>query len=97
MAKTTMSMVNGADLGGHAGSEIWADNPCADHRVLRPGIQPAIALAVLCGPLYTPILFGGQIPGNANVPLMSMPRAWAFLRHRGRQQLFRRHDFATRN
>ncbi len=29
---------------------------------LRRGIQPTAALAVLYGPLYTPLLFGGDVP-----------------------------------
>jgi AcrR family transcriptional regulator len=29
---------------------------------LRPGVEPAAALAVLYGPLYAPLLFGGQVP-----------------------------------
>ncbi len=27
-----------------------------------PGAEPAAALAVLYGPLYTPLLFGGETP-----------------------------------
>lgn len=29
---------------------------------LRPGVDPQAALAVLYGPLYAPLLFGGQVP-----------------------------------
>ena len=29
---------------------------------LWPGVQPPAALAVLYGPLYTPLLFGGEVP-----------------------------------
>lgn len=29
---------------------------------LRPGVEPRAALAVLYGPLYTPLLFGGEVP-----------------------------------
>jgi len=29
---------------------------------LRPGVTPTAALAVLYGPLYTPLLFGGEVP-----------------------------------
>lgn len=29
---------------------------------LRPGVDPWAALAVLYGPLYTPLLFGGEVP-----------------------------------
>jgi AcrR family transcriptional regulator len=30
---------------------------------LRDGIKPVAALAVLYGPMYTPLLFGGDVPG----------------------------------
>lgn len=29
---------------------------------LRPGVEPSAALALLYGPLYAPLLFGGEIP-----------------------------------
>ena len=29
---------------------------------LQPGVDPAAALAVLYGPIYAPLLFGGQVP-----------------------------------
>ena len=29
---------------------------------LRSGVEPSAALAVLYGPLYTPLLFGGEVP-----------------------------------
>ncbi|MBU6395464.1 MAG: TetR/AcrR family transcriptional regulator [Sphingomonadales bacterium] len=29
---------------------------------LKPGVEPRAALAVLYGPLYTPLLFGGEVP-----------------------------------
>ena len=29
---------------------------------LRPGVDPAAALSVLYGPLWAPLLFGGQVP-----------------------------------
>lgn len=34
---------------------------------LRPGVQPGAALAVLYGPLYTPLLFGAQVPERVDV------------------------------
>lgn len=34
---------------------------------LRPGVQPSAALAVLYGPLYAPLLFGGEVPSRAEV------------------------------
>ncbi|WP_116969280.1 TetR/AcrR family transcriptional regulator [Blastomonas sp. UPD001] len=34
---------------------------------LRPGVDPQAALAVLYGPLYTPLLFGGEVPCDAAV------------------------------
>jgi len=35
----------------------------ASNGELREGVQPMAALAVLYGPLYSPLLFGGQVPG----------------------------------
>ena len=32
---------------------------------LRPGVEVGAALGVLYGPLYTPLLFGGQVPTRA--------------------------------
>jgi AcrR family transcriptional regulator len=34
---------------------------------LRPGVDPMAALAVLYGPLYAPLLFGGEVPSAAEV------------------------------
>lgn len=34
---------------------------------LQPGVDPSAALALLYGPLYTPLLFGGQVPEQAAV------------------------------
>lgn len=34
---------------------------------LRPGIEPSAALAVLYGPLYAPLLFGGEVPSSEGV------------------------------
>lgn len=34
---------------------------------LLPGVTPKAALAVLYGPLYTPLLFGGEVPSEADV------------------------------
>ena len=34
---------------------------------LRPGVEPSAALAVLYGPLYTPLLFGGEVPDEEAV------------------------------
>ena len=34
---------------------------------LWPGVQPPAALAVLYGPLYTPLLFGGEVPSAREV------------------------------
>ena len=34
---------------------------------LRPGVDPQAALAVLYGPLYAPLLFGGQVPAATAV------------------------------
>ena len=34
---------------------------------LLPGVKPPAALAVLYGPLYAPLLFGGEVPSAAEV------------------------------
>lgn len=34
---------------------------------LRPGVEPPPALALLYGPLYTPLLFGGEVPSASEV------------------------------
>ena len=34
---------------------------------MKPGVDPSAALAVLYGPLYTPLLFGGGVPSSAFV------------------------------
>ena len=39
----------------------------AENRELHPGVQPPAALAVLYGPLYTPLLFGGEVPKTKEV------------------------------
>ena len=34
---------------------------------LRAGVEPKAALAVLYGPLYKPLLFGGEVPAQSEV------------------------------
>lgn len=34
---------------------------------LKPGVEPTAALAVLYGPLYAPLLFGGEVPSAKDV------------------------------
>ncbi len=34
---------------------------------LRPGVDPTAALSVLYGPLWAPLLFGGDVPSAAEV------------------------------
>jgi len=49
---------------------------------LRPGVEPDAALAVLYGPLYTPLLFGGEVPGPAAVAAyLDIACAGIFARH----------------